>query len=127
METYDPGLNIPHYAYTSAGDVYASGQVMWALMNLRRPTQYRYDADFGPKDLDASAKSFYPRRLQDLVMACIQPVPANRITAEQLWVDIRDEVGDFRGLRDPPLKSRGLPEDQVLNHKHDIYTKFVAA
>lgn len=113
MEEYDQNIGIPNYPYGSAGDVYASDQVIWALMNLRHPRQFRFDQHTHPADMEPSPKSFYPQRLQELMYACIRPRPNDRITAEQLWQDIQSEVGTFKGLREVPMKIRGLPEDQV--------------
>lgn len=124
MERYGKNTGIQHHPYTSASDVYASGQVIWALMNLRSPRQFRFDQHSMPASMDDKPTAFYPRRLKELMYACIQPLPANRITAEKLWKDIRDEVGVPKGLKDLPMKFRGLPEDEVLNYKHDVYLRF---
>lgn len=120
-EEYDEKLPVPKYPYTSAGDIFSIGQSMWSLMSRRYPEQYRFDNDIGPRLFPESAKAFYPQRMQNLVYSCLQSKPNDRIAAEKLWQEIQDEVASFKGLRNLPLKSRGLVGGETLLLKPDKY------
>lgn len=71
---------------------------MYQLMTLERPLQYQPGQAFNPVLTDP-VRAFYPQRLQDLVLACIQTVPHERITAKELWLAIHDQVASYQGLR----------------------------
>ena len=100
------------------------GRTMLSLINLQanyHVRQFRFDQDREAPSPDPTAKSFYPRPLLDLVEACLQPEPSNRINATELWLNIRTQVTDCKGLRDVPLKFQGLGEEEVLRIQPDTY------
>ena len=97
---------------------------MWTLISRRYPEQYRIDDKKGPRDLPASAKSFYPEQMQNLVNFCLQTHPDNRLKADELWCLIQEEVTKSDGLEDVSLKSRGLAENETLHLKPDMYVSW---
>ena len=123
-QVYDSGMGVPSYRYSSASDIFVIGRIVLSLVNLQpgnHVQQYRFD---GPDDVPSAkdaAKAFYPKPLLDLVHACMRAEPENRITADELYLDIKKQVTTSEGLRDIPLKFGLLGEGEVLHFKPDAY------
>jgi hypothetical protein len=121
-EKYELRQGIPFYEYSSASEVFAVGQTMLSLIYLRdnrNVPQYRFDdaSSIPPRPTD-SVKSTYPKPLLDLVYNCLWPRPADRITAENLCLEIRKHVGTCPSLKDLPLKLQsGLLGGEALRCK----------
>ena len=86
--------------------------------------QVRFD---GYEDLPKPnnlARATYPAKMLELINACLQLDPLERIPVDELWERIMEETEAGPGLRDIPMRFRGLGEDDVLRYKPDIYAAF---
>lgn len=91
------------------------------LRKKRTVQQFIYGDEEEERAPDDSAAAFYPKALLDLVSACLKDVPGERITPDELFLNIRKEVTACEGLRDVPINLQPLKDGNVLQCKPDPY------
>lgn len=82
----------------------------------------------GIPTIPGAVLNHYPQNLLNLVHQCLDPIPARRITAEDLLNEItrvvQDPLEDFDGV---PMKSAGMSEQDILRPKKDGYALKMAS
>lgn len=119
----------PTHRLGSPADVYAIGKVVLCLMALWDRDQVvgsGYDKDHrGRIPIPESLYDEYPQDLIALVKRCLEPTPKNRITANELLVEITRIVQEYpKDFDSLPMKFCGLSNERVVITQPDVYAIF---
>ncbi|CAK4034366.1 Ca2+ calmodulin-dependent kinase [Lecanosticta acicola] len=119
------------YRMSTASDVWSIGRTMLSLMKITQVEtimyeEYKYfDFDRGGDVPEfGDAEEIYPAALCDLVKACLQRLPPDRIPVDQLWSNIHMHVASCEGLSARVMKLDPEDPNELLDYKEDQYTLF---
>ncbi|EME83108.1 uncharacterized protein MYCFIDRAFT_174588 [Pseudocercospora fijiensis CIRAD86] len=117
---------IPH-PITPKADIWAIGRVMLSLINLNFQDDHELlsresEVDFvKTPDFKAGAEEGRHPLLCELIRNCLNPLPADRPTAKELWMRVWREVG----VEEPMTRIR-WEEDEMLMFESDKYEAFAS-